>query len=350
MHCQCLLSFVLTDFSVNAIMINIPIICCKKAVYPLNILTLYTQIVVMFLLMAVGAVCYKRGIITDSGSAQMSSLIMTFVAPAIIIHSFCREFDPTMFSKLILSFLLSLLLLLVSILLATLLFRSDTSNYADKRMCVIFSNNGFMALPLLQALLGGDGVFIGSINIVVTNILLWTYGVHLLSHASSRASTAGGSGGMGSWKKIVFNPGTIGFYIGLAIFLTSAQLPAVLDNTIEFLSNLNTPLAMIVLGVYLAQSNLKEIIKDRAMYLVCACRLLIVPLLSIALLLLLPFDRSVTNVLIISISTPCAVASSMFAQMYGTNYRYSSRMIAFSTLLSAVSMPLMLSLYQMLAG
>lgn len=169
----------------------------------------------MFLLMGVGAICYKRGIITDEGSGQMSTLIMTFVAPCVIIHSFCRAFDPAMLGKLITSFAMSVLLLAVSIGLTTLVFRKGTPDYADKRMCVIFSNNGFMALPLLQALYGDDGVFIGSINIVATNILIWTYGVWLLSRASGRAS-----GGV-NWRKILFNPGRRGCLQNLIVIGTA---------------------------------------------------------------------------------------------------------------------------------
>ena len=239
--------------------------------------------------------------------------------------------------------MLSLVLLGISIGIAALVFRKDTADYADKRMCVIFSNNGFMALPLLQALYGDDGVFIGSINIVATNIVIWTFGVWLLTRAGNRGKIRL------SWQKILLNPGTIGFFIGLAIFLTSTTLPAVLDEPITFLGNLNTPLAMIVLGVYLAQSNLLDIIRDRSVYLVCLFRLLVIPLITIALMWILRVDSDIANVLIISIATPCAVASSMFAQLYGTNYRYSSRLIAFSTLLSAVTMPVMLSLCALFA-
>ena len=248
-----------------------------------------------------------------------------------------------MLGKLIISFVLSLVLLGISIGIAALVFHKDTADYADKRMCVIFSNNGFMALPLLQALYGDDGVFIGSINIVATNIVIWTFGVWLLTRAGNRGKVRL------SWQKILLNPGTIGFFIGLAIFLTSTNLPAVLDEPITFLGNLNTPLAMIVLGVYLAQSNLLDIIKDHSVYLVCLLRLLVIPLITIALMWILRVDSDIANVLIISIATPCAVASSMFAQLYGTNYRYSSRLIAFSTLLSAVTMPVMLSLCALFA-
>lgn len=307
----------------------------------MNISALYTQIVVMFLLIGIGVICYKRNMITDEGSAQMSSVLMTFVMPCIIIHSFCREFDPAMMGKLIQAFLLSVLLLVASLILSVLVFPKNSPDYADKRMCTIFSNNGFMAIPLLQALYGEDSIFIGSINIVVTNIFLWTVGVWMLSRASGRSS------GAWNWRKILLNPGTIGLAVGLIIFVTSFQLPTVVNDAILFLSDLNTPLAMIVLGVYLAQSNLLQALKSRSIYLVSLCRLLIIPLITIAAAALLPFDSDVSQVLLVSIATPCAVANSMFAQMFGTNYRYSSQIIAFSTVISAVSLPIILSFGQL---
>lgn len=132
--------------------------------------------------------------------------------------------------KLIISFVLSLVLLGISIGIAALVFHKDTADYADKRMCVIFSNNGFMALPLLQALYGDDGVFIGSINIVATNIVIWTFGVWLLTRAGNRGKVRL------SWQKILLNPGTIGFFHRIGNFLTSTNLPAILDEPLTFLA------------------------------------------------------------------------------------------------------------------
>lgn len=313
----------------------------KKEGFFLNLFILYTQIIIMFLLMGLGAICYRRGIITDQGSKDLSSLLINIIAPCLIIHSFQRDYDPAMFGQLIQASLLAIVMTVCAILIAAIAFRKNRADYADRRMCVVFPNNGFMALPLLQALCGNDGVFVGSVYIVITNIFLWTYGVHTLCSAS------GQNGGKVNWQKIFFNPGTVGFYIGLLTFLLSFQLPSVIGTPIEYLSALNTPLAMLVLGVYLAQSQLLDILRDRSTYLVCAIRLLLVPVLSIAVTLLLPWDPQVSKIMIISVSTPCAIASSMFAQQFGTNYRYSSRIIAFSTLLSAVSMPLILSLYNL---
>ncbi|MGN1031066.1 MAG: AEC family transporter [Butyricicoccaceae bacterium] len=308
----------------------------------MDIKILLSQIVIMFLLMAIGAAAYRFKIISDRGSKEFSGLLVKLVAPCVIIHAFLREYDSTMFRWLLQSLLLSLLLFALSAVVAALIFSRKQTDWADKQMCTLFMNNGFMALPLLQALFGDDGVFIGSICIVAMNFVLWTYGVTILSAATKTAQKI-------DLKKILLNPGTVGFCIGVVLFLFSPPLPSVLTETIGFMSDLNTPLAMLVLGVYLAQSDLITTLKDRATYTVCAARLILIPILCLAILLILPLDPLVERVIMVSFATPCAVASSMFAQMYGTNYLYSSRIIAFSTLLSAVTMPLVLSLYSLLA-
>lgn len=296
----------------------------------------------MFLLMGIGAVCYRRGIITDRGSKDISALLINIVTPCLIIQSFQREYDPAVLRQLIQAIILSVAVTMIAVVLAALAFRKGTADYADRRMCIVFPNNGFMALPLLQALCGGDGVFLGSVYIVVTNLFLWTYGVRTLCTASGKTENS-------RWYKMFLNPATIGFAVGLLIFVTSFGLPAVIGTPIDYLAALNTPLAMIVLGVYLAQSQLLDIIRDRTIYAVSLIRLAVIPLLALALLLFLPWSPLVSQVMIVSAATPCAIVASMFAQQFGTNYRYSSRIIAFSTLLSAVTMPLVLSLYSLLA-
>lgn len=296
----------------------------------------------MFLLMGIGAVCCRRGIITDRGSKDISALLINIVTPCLIIQSFQREYDPAVLRQLIQAIILSVAVTLIAIVLCAAVFRKGTSDYADRRMCVVFPNNGFMALPLLQALCGGDGVFLGSVYIVVTNLFLWTYGVRTLCTASGKTEN-------NRWYKMFLNPATIGFAVGLLIFVTSFELPAIIGTPIDYLAALNTPLAMIVLGVYLAQSQLLDIIRDRTIYAVSLIRLAVIPLLTLVLLLLLPWSPLVSQVMIVSAATPCAIVASMFAQQFGTNYRYSSRIIAFSTLFSAVTMPLVLSLYNLLA-
>lgn len=99
-------------------------------------------------------------------------------------------------------------------------------------MCVVFTNCGFMALPLLDALYGSHGLFLGSAFIAVNNILLWSYGITQLSHETSRSQKI---------RNALINPGTISVVIGLIFFLTPLDLPAIPATCVSYLASLNTP-------------------------------------------------------------------------------------------------------------
>ena len=185
-----------------------------------NIQILVSQIIVMFLLIGVGAFCYRKKYINDDGAGQLSFILTRIVAPCVVIDSFQREFDPALGKALIIS--------------SHLVFRKNGShaNFADKRFCVVFTNCGFMGLPLLDALYGSEGLFLGSAFIMVNNLLLWTYGVGQLSRDVPRAERL---------RNTFINPGVISNLIGLFCFLTPFKLPVVPATAVSYLASLNTP-------------------------------------------------------------------------------------------------------------
>ena len=202
-------------------------------------------------------------------------------------------------------------------------------------MCVIFSNNGFMAIPLLQALLGAEGVFLGSASIVSATVIAWTYGARMLS----------GERGT-DFKKILLNPGTLALAGGVLLFCSPWKLPGPIFQAAEYLGGLNTPLGMIVLGVNLSQANVLSCLKDKTVYLISFVKLLVVPLLSAGALYVLGAQTVTAMALLIGVAAHSGVIASMMAQMFGTDYRFSARAVAVTTLLSAVTMPLFLLLAQ----
>ena len=138
---------------------------------------------------------------------------------------------------------------IVSIVIAMLVFH-DKIPERNKvyRFALIFSNCGYMSLPMQQAILGSDGVFFGAVYIVVFNIVMWTFGVWLSSGDKKSLSV----------KKIVLNPCIIGMAVGFVIFLTSLPVPEIIEKPIGFLANLNTPLPMMIVGYYLSKSKTVE--------------------------------------------------------------------------------------------
>lgn len=297
----------------------------------------------MFLLIAVGAFCYRKKYINDDGAGQLSFILTRIVAPCVIIDSFQRDFDPALGKALIISVLCTCTAMGLSIVVSHLIFRKNGShaNFADKRFCVVFTNCGFMGLPLLEALYGSYGLFLGSAFILVNNMLLWSYGVDQLSGDISTAQRI---------RNTLINPGTISNLIGLFCFLTPFKLPAVPATAVSYLASLNTPIAMIAVGAFLAQCDLRECFRDRQVYFVSALRLLVLPLLTLGIFLLVPLEHTLRCSMLISASAPVAMAASLFGKTYGTDYLFSTRATAVSTILSAITIPALVALCELLGG
>lgn len=305
-----------------------------------NSLIILRQIVIMFLLMGAGYILYRLGVIDHTGSSQCSGILTKLVSPCVIINSFQRAFEPELGRALLWQFLFSLLGFGVCILASTLLFRPQNKSAPDMRMCAVFTNNGFMAIPLVTAMFGSLGVFFSTVNIAASTILIWTWGVKTLSGRDSKISLS----------RIFINPGTIAFCIGLLCFLTPFKLPAVPAEAVGYISDLNTPLAMLVLGCFLAESDLKSCFLDKRLYFVSFVRLVLFPLLLIPVLLLAPVDLTAKLCLMIGFAAPSAVLAAMFAQMYHTDYLYATKIVAQTTLLSALTMPLIIALFTAFAA
>ena len=123
--------------------------------------------------------------------------------------------------------------------------------------------------------MGDTGVVYGSFFVVVFNLICWTYGYAMMS------------GGGLNLKTALLNPGIIGLAVGLPVYFLRLELPAVIREPIGFLSDLNTPLAMLIIGSHVARVNLKSFLADRSVYLMAFLRLILCPALYLALLLLI---------------------------------------------------------------
>ncbi len=297
------------------------------------------QVFIMLILMLLGFILAKRGILSEKGTRDITDLVLYFVTPCVIIKSFSRPFDKETLGEILLCFALALGIHIGAILIAQLCIHSKT--YARKsvlRYSVVFANCGYMALPLLQALVGEDGVLYGTAFIAVFNLLAWSYGIVLMSGDKSYISP----------KKMLINPGIIGISIGLVIFLCSIELPDIIYRPIEHLSFLNTPLPMIIIGYHLSKASLKRCFSDINSLLAIALRLLVVPLLTIGALYLLNIRGSMLLAMIISAASPIAANTTMFAAKFSQDSELSVNMVSFSTVLSVLTIPIMVFLARLI--
>lgn len=290
----------------------------------------------MFLLIAVGYICDKVGLVTRRGIKQMTDIVLLIVAPAVIIQSYNQEFDANLAKNLGISFIYATVAHIVMIILSKFLFsKKDPVKYGIDRICSIYTNSGFMGIPLMTSVLGPEGVFYGSAFLALFNLTLWTQGIAAIKGKQKEKVHP-----IAIIKQMFLNPGVIGILIGFLIFFTPISLPDAVGQAVGHIANLNTPLAMIVIGTYIARSNIFQALKEVRIYYTSFIRLIFFPLIMIPMYLLLPSDSLVYLSNFIALACPTAAATSMLAAKYGGDAIYASKIIAISTILSIVTIPL----------
>ena len=295
------------------------------------------QVLVLFVLIAVGFICGKKGILTDSASKHLTDIVLYVVTPCVMINAFQREFSFELLGKILTASLCAVLIIAGSILLARLLLRDkDESRKKVLQFAVIFSNCGFMSLPLQKAILGDDGWFYGSIFVAVFNIFVWTYGLVIMSGDKKQLSIT----------RLAFNPGIVGVVAAIILFVCNINLPFIISKPVEYLSDLNTPIPMLVIGFYLSQANFKKAFSDRGAYLAMAVRLLIIPIVATFAMALFRLDSAIIVAFIIASSAPTAATTTMFAAKYNRDVELSVSLVASTTLVSIATMPLVVALAQ----
>lgn len=299
-----------------------------------------TQVVILLILILLGAILTKAHILTEQGVKSMTDTVLILVTPCVIIKSFIREFNTSVLKNLLISFLIAFLAHIGFILISHLILHDK--NKARERVLrfgAIFSNCGFMSIPLQQALLGDEGVFYCSSYIAIFNLFIWSYGLISMSGDKKYLTP----------KKILLSPGIIALTIGLIIFLLSIPIPKIILEPISYMAALNTPIPMIIIGYHLMQSNVLKGLTDVKSLFAMAVKLVIFPLLMLGVLYLCGVRGTMLVSSVITCSAPTAAITTMFSAKYGADTSLSVNMVSLSTILSLATMPVIITLAQYVA-
>ena len=317
-----------------------------------NFLIVAQQVAILFVLMGFGAAMRRAGFFKDGAIDGIVNVLILVVTPCLIIDVFQRPFDPSMLKGLGVAFAIAVLAHAVVILIARCTVRhADENIERPLRLAAVFSNAGFMGVPLEQAVLGNEGVFYGIVYVVVFNLFIWSWGLGTMKNEELRMENenAGKSKILHSTffnLHSVVNPGTVGLALGAPLFFCSVKLPEVIGVPVHHMANLNTPLAMIVIGYCLAGARFGKVLRTWPVYVATAVRLVFYPLLVVAALypLRASLDRNLMLAMVIAASAPVAAMVSMFATKYRRDVDVSVAVVSGSTLLSVLTMPVVIAL------
>ena len=303
---------------------------------------LMQQIVQLFLMIFMGYLIVKTGLVRDDDSKVLSKIILYLIVPCVIINAFQVNYTTDTVKGLLIAFAASVMtqvILLVVISVAGRLLHLNEVEVAS----VYYSNSGNLIVPIVTFILGQEWVLYGCVFMSVQLVFLWTHCKKIISREASY-----------DWKKIILNINMISIFIGVILFFTKIRLPEIIGNTLASVGTMIGPASMIVTGMLFAGMNLKQIFANKRVYFITFLRLIAVPLIALVLIKLsnlASFSADGNKIMLIvflAIITPSASTVTQMCQVYGNDSKYASAINVMTTLLSIITMPVMVMLFQMI--
>ncbi len=308
------------------------------------------QAIIMFVLIFVGFFLYKKKMMSEETTKQLSKITLTIVNPIIIFNSYQMEFDPQLLTGLLIATALAAAAHIIMIGFSHLAVKKGQQNSEIERFAIIYSNCGFLGIPLVQATFGSEGVFYLTGYITMFNLFMWTHGVILMRGSNNIEEKQSPAKNL---LNILLSPAIIAILLGLVSFFSGIRLPEIVQTPLDYLGSMNTPLAMLVSGATIAKAGLVKAFKRPRVYIVQLFKLAIIPAvlaLLFSLLFFIGVDMLIVDVVLIAAAAPTASATVMFAYTHDRDAEYASNHFALSTLASMATMPLTLLLASLLTS
>lgn len=356
------------------------------------------QMIVMFLMMAVGYLCYRKQILTEEVSRKVSAIVVKVANPCMILSSALTDQQmqgKELVQTLAIVVMMYVFLLVMAQLLPRILCIQKESRGAYAAMTV-FANIGFMGFPVLAAMYGNGALLYGAVFQIPFNILIYTYGVAVLTRkpgacvktepnvnaevdvkaepdvksepngkTGERQDAQGitaavngksenienGSEQQGKLQgtveivKKIFNIGVIACIAAMLLYFLQTPVPSFLQAFITNLGNLTAPLSMMIIGASLAQMPLKELFLDKKLLLFSLVKLLLLPAVWMIMVNRVAEQEILRGVCLVMMATPAGSMTAMLAQQYGGDYETASRGVALTTVLSVITMPLLAAVF-----
>ena len=297
---------------------------------------LLEQMIVLFIIMGAGFLCYKLQIITDEVNKKLSAIVVNIANPAMVLTG-CMGDDKISGQELLKVFGLVIIVYTVLVLLAMVipaLLKIDKKSRGTYQAMTIFSNIGFMGFPVVAALYGNSAVLYASLFTIPYNILIYTFGVSAMSTGEKVSLKESFS------IKRVMNVGVIACIITIIVYFLQIPVPSFIKTTTTHLSNLTAPLSMMVIGASLATMDMKKLFTDGKLLLFSALKLLVIPVLGVLLIRQFFDNDIICGVSMVMLATPVGSMTAMLAQQYDGDYEMASRGVALTTILSVATMPI----------
>lgn len=302
--------------------------------------------VVLFSMIAAGFIVCRKGVLSEETSGQLSKLVVNLFNPLLIVNSVLTPTQEVTGEKMLMNVLLVcvyFVIVFVCGLVAVLLLRPVVHQRGLYLMMMVFSNVGFMGIPVVQSIYGKAAVVYVAVYVLGYNALLYSLGSILAerSAAKFRGQALSRQGSVWQSVKKILNPGVIASLAAILILLLKIQVPAFVGTFFDYMGNVTIPLSMMLIGASVARMDVKDILGDVRMYVFLLLKMLLFPLIVLLILRNLPIDPVLFGIFILEMGMPVGNVTALIAQEKGADPKFCSKGIVLSTLVSILTIPLL---------
>lgn len=293
-------------------------------------------LITIFLLIIPGVIFQKKNVITKEQGNGINSVIMNLTWPCLVIDAMQMEYSKQILEDSVYAMIVCLLVFLLIYMLTVAI--AKTVKMEKKRqylLCfmLLFGNTGFIGIPVMKALYGGEAVFYAAIIELINDVLIFTVGILMIQ------KSAGVDPKM-KWKELL-SPGMVGVMIGLGLFLLQISLPEMIGQAVEMIGNATTPLTMFMIGIQLGELKWKDIVGDIQVYLVSLLKLLLIPVMVLMILRWKTVSFTLLEkTLILSFAMPVGSVAAIFTKQYKSDVEFAAKSVLISTVLCMLSIPI----------
>ena len=304
----------------------------------MNTFIVLQQMLVLFIIMIVGYLCFKMSWLDNNSYGKLSKIVVNIMNPMLIINGVINKETGNDYHKIWINLALVIIyfaLLIILSFLVVKILRIEHSSESLYRLMLIFSNVGFIGIPVISSVYGETSVIYIAFYILGYNLLLYTYGIHLTDVSASAERKREKEN---FWKKIL-NPGVFACLIAIIIFAFQVRVPEPVETLVSYMGEPAVPLSMILIGASMAQQDLKKLFTDIKMYLFLAIRLLLIPIVAALVIKNFAIDAEIAGVFVLMLAMPIGSIVVLLAADHGADETCCIKGSVLSTLFSVITIP-----------
>lgn len=292
------------------------------------------SVITILLMISLGYILARIGWFNRESSKLFAKIVVNVSLPSLMLSNLLNTFSKDKLFEVGYGLLIPFGIIGLSYLIGMVVSRIINVPHNRRgafRSMFALSNAIFIGLPVNLGLFGEKSIPYILMYYFANTLIFWTIGVYGIR---KDGNVGGKEVSIKETLGKILSPPLVAFLLAMILIMIDFKLPRFLDDSLQYIGNLTTPLSMLFIGITIYSMKPGTIKFDKSMFILHIGRFLITPLIAIGLIRLITVPDLMGNVFVIQATMPVMTQTAIVTQVYGADYEYSTVMVSISTLVS----------------